>query len=202
MIWRRFVRSASLSFWTAPFRSTGTTSCYSQVLSQSHICPCSSFALVWCWLPNYWACPQPSPLVVGVLFLIVLYLVGVAAAQSGTIIAVSAVHLSQPITIREAYSRVREMLGRIVLLTIGLGMGIGIGLVLLIVPGIILTLMWALAVPVAVLEDASLGEAMSRSRALTAGHRGRVFRDLSSVLHAERYRGSSSGFPIGRGRDS
>ena len=114
-------------------------------------------------------------LTVGVLLLIVLYLVGVAAAQSGTIIAVSAVHLSQPITIREAYGRVREMLGRIVLLTIGLGMAIGFGFLLLIVPGVILILMWALAVPVAVLEDASLGEAMSRSRALTAGHRGRVF---------------------------
>ncbi len=114
-------------------------------------------------------------IVVGVLLLIVLYLVGVAAAQSGTIIAVSAVHLSQPITIGEAYGRVREMLGRIVLLTIGLGIGIAVGTLLLIVPGIILALMWALAVPVAVLEDASLGEATSRSRALTAGHRGRVF---------------------------
>jgi hypothetical protein len=112
---------------------------------------------------------------IGALLLIVLYLVGVAAAQSGTIIAVSAVHLSQPITIGEAYSRVREMLGRIVLLTIGLGIGIAIGFVFLIVPGIVLLLMWALAVPVAVLEDASLGEATSRSRALTAGHRGRVF---------------------------
>ena len=112
---------------------------------------------------------------IGVLLLVGLYLVGVAASQSGTIIAVSAVHLSQPITIGEAYSRVRGMLGRIVLLTIGLGMGIGIGFVFLIVPGIVLLLMWALAVPVAVLEDASLGEATSRSRTLTAGHRGRVF---------------------------
>ena len=77
-------------------------------------------------------------LVVGVLLLIVFYLVGVAAAQSGTIIAVSALHLSRPISIGEAYSRVREMLGRIVLLTIGLGIGIGIGFVFLIVPGVVL----------------------------------------------------------------
>lgn len=116
-----------------------------------------------------------AAIAIGGLLFIVLYLVGVAAAQSGTIIAVSAVHLSQPITIGETYSRVREMLGRIVLLTIGVGIGIGIGFLLLIVPGIVLLLMWALAVPVAVLEDASLGEATSRSRALTAGHRGRVF---------------------------
>jgi hypothetical protein len=114
-------------------------------------------------------------IIVGALLFAVFYLIGIAAAQSGTIIAVSAVHLSQPITIGEAYSRVREMLVRIVLLTIGLGIGIGIATLLLIVPGIIVALMWALAVPVAVLEDASLGEATSRSRALTAGHRGRVF---------------------------
>ena len=114
-------------------------------------------------------------IIVGALLFAVFYLIGVAAAQSGTIIAVSAVHLSQPITIGEAYGRVREMLVRIVLLTIGLGIGIGIATLLLIVPGIIVALMWALAVPVAVLEDASLWEATSRSRALTAGHRGRVF---------------------------
>jgi Membrane domain of glycerophosphoryl diester phosphodiesterase len=113
--------------------------------------------------------------VVGGLFLVVLYLVGVAAAQSGTIIAVSSIHLSQPITISEAYRHVSEMLGRIILLTIGVGMGIGLGFLFLIVPGVVLLLMWALAIPVAVLEDASLGEATSRSRALTAGHRGRVF---------------------------
>jgi hypothetical protein len=61
------------------------------------------------------------------------------------------------------------------LLTIGVGMGIGLGFLFLIVPGVVLLLMWALAIPVAVLEDASLGEATSRSRTLTAGHRGRVF---------------------------
>ena len=146
-----------------------------RVLSQSHTCPCSLSAVVWYWLPKLLGVSASVALVIGGLLLILMYLVGVAAAQSGTIIAVSAVYLSQPITIREAYSRVREMLGRIVLLTIGLGIGIGVGLVFLIVPGIVLFLMWALAVPVAVLEDASLGEATSRSRALTAGHRGRVF---------------------------
>jgi membrane-anchored glycerophosphoryl diester phosphodiesterase (GDPDase) len=35
--------------------------------------------------------------------------------------------------------------------------------------------MWALTIPVVVLEDADLFEALRRSRALTAGHRSRVF---------------------------
>jgi hypothetical protein len=114
-------------------------------------------------------------LALGILLWLVLYMIGVAAAQSATIIAVSAVHLERPITVREAYARVRGMLGRIILLMIGIGLAVGLGFLLLIVPGIIFFLMWGLAVPVAVLEDASLGEAMSRSRQLTAGHRGRVF---------------------------
>ncbi len=126
-------------------------------------------------IPRWTGGSASAAFAIGLVVFVVLYLIGVAAAQSGTIIAVAAVHLSQPITIGQAYRRVREMLFRIVLLTIGIGIGVSIGLVLLIVPGIVLALMWALAVPVAVLEDASLGEATSRSRQLTAGHRGRVF---------------------------
>jgi hypothetical protein len=67
------------------------------------------------------------------------------------------------------------MLVRISLIMFGMGIGIGLGFVFLIVPGVILALMWALAIPVAVLEEAGFGESLSRSRYLTAGHRGRVF---------------------------
>ncbi len=105
----------------------------------------------------------------------VVNLICVAAAQSATIMAVSAAYLDRPITLGEAYGRVSGMLVRVSLIMIGMGIGITIGFVLLIVPGVILFLMWALAVPVAVLEDAGLGESLSRSRDLTAGHRGRVF---------------------------
>ena len=109
------------------------------------------------------------------ILLIVLRLLGVAAANSATIIVVSAAYLEQPITVGEAYRRVSSMLMRVFFIMIGMGMGIGIGTVLLIVPGVILFLMWALAIPVTVLEDTGFGESLSRSRELTAGHRGRVF---------------------------
>src|SRR5260370_956013 len=46
---------------------------------------------------------------------------------------------------------------------------------LLIIPGIILSLMWALTIPVAVLEDKGLRDSVSRSAELTKGNRGRVF---------------------------
>lgn len=55
------------------------------------------------------------------------------------------------------------------------GMGITLGFALLIVPGIILMLMWSVAVPVRVIESAGITESFGRSRALTKGYRGRIF---------------------------
>lgn len=60
-----------------------------------------------------------------------------------------------------------------VLLALGIlsGIAIGLGLVLLIVPGIILSLLWFVIGPVAVAERAGVGKAFERSRDLTRNHR-------------------------------
>ncbi len=116
-----------------------------------------------------------AAMVIGGLVAVVCYLLSVAAAQAATVTAVSSVYLGQATTVGESYSRVKDKIVRVALAMIGMGIGIGIGLLLLIVPGIILFLMWALTIPVVVLEDADLFEALRRSRDLTAGHRGRVF---------------------------
>jgi hypothetical protein len=50
-----------------------------------------------------------------------------------------------------------------------------VGYVLLIVPGIIFSLMYAVAVPVAVLENRGPFESLKRSAALTEGYRGLIF---------------------------
>ena len=55
------------------------------------------------------------------------------------------------------------------------GLGVGAGLIALIVPGVLLALMWSLAVPVKVLENKGATDAMSRSADLTKGDRGRIF---------------------------
>lgn len=110
----------------------------------------------------------------GTLLNLVLSMAAVAAAQAATVTAVSAVYLDQRITVRESYSRIMGMIPRVVLVMIGMGIGIGIGILLVIVPGIIFALMWALTIPIVVLEHADLGEALSRSRELTSGHRLRV----------------------------
>ena len=54
------------------------------------------------------------------------------------------------------------------------GIGIVLGFMLLIVPGVILALMWAVAVPVLVVERKGVFEALGRSHALTKGAKWKI----------------------------
>jgi hypothetical protein len=104
-----------------------------------------------------------------------LTLVVAAAAQAATIVAVSDVHLERPTSVMESYGKVKNRIPLILGLSIIMGLGIGFALVLLIVPGIILALRWAVAVPVAVLENKGVGDSLARSTQLTEGNRWRIF---------------------------
>ena len=106
---------------------------------------------------------------------LVLYLGASAASQGATVVAVSKVHLGTDTSISEAFAGIKGRILYLALIMIGVGIGVGIGFVLLIVPGIILALMWALTIPVAVLEDKGLRDATARSAELTKGNRGRIF---------------------------
>ena len=109
---------------------------------------------------------------VGTLMLTVL---ASAAAQAATVVAVSDVHLDRPASVGDSFSRVKgEILG-VIGMSMLVGLGVGAGLIALIVPGILLALMWSLAVPVKVLENKGATDAMSRSSDLTRGDRGRIF---------------------------
>jgi Membrane domain of glycerophosphoryl diester phosphodiesterase len=106
---------------------------------------------------------------------LVLYLGASAASQGATVVAVSKVHLGTDTSISEAFAGIKGRILYLALIMIGVGIGVGIGFVLLIVPGIILALMWALTIPVAVLEDKGLRDATARSAELTKGNRWRIF---------------------------
>jgi Membrane domain of glycerophosphoryl diester phosphodiesterase len=99
----------------------------------------------------------------------------IAASQGATVIAVSHVHLERPVSIAESFAGIKGRILHLALIMIGYGTGVAVGFFLLIVPGIILALMWALTIPVAVLEHKGLRDSVSRSAVLTKGHRGRVF---------------------------
>ncbi len=100
--------------------------------------------------------------------------------------------LGQVVTITLIYGTVQSLRGRPVGVGEGLSQGLGrlpaalgvailsgigivIGLVLLIVPGLYLATLWAVAVPVVVIERAGVGGSFSRSSELTDGRRWRVF---------------------------
>jgi Membrane domain of glycerophosphoryl diester phosphodiesterase len=113
--------------------------------------------------------------VVTALISAIVYLLALAASQAATVVAVSHVHLDRPASIASSYGAVKSHVFKYMLIMLGLWIAIGIGFVLLIVPGIMLALMWALVIPVAVLENKGLSDSAARSKELTKGNRGRIF---------------------------
>jgi hypothetical protein len=73
--------------------------------------------------------------------------------------------------LRRGLSRFFPLLG----LGILYGLGVGFGTVLLLVPGLILLVMWAVVVPVCVVERLGPTASMSRSSDLTKGYRWKIF---------------------------
>jgi hypothetical protein len=108
----------------------------------------------------------------GALFLTVIVS---AASQAATVIAVSQVHLDRPASVADSFSRVKDEIAGVIGMTMLVELGVGAGFIALIVPGIILAMMWSLAVPVKILENKSATDAMARSSDLTKGDRGRIF---------------------------
>jgi uncharacterized membrane protein len=105
------------------------------------------------------------------LSLVVLNLI----ATGATVFIVSESYLGRPISAREALNRATPYIGRILVCSLLMAFVIGLGFVLLFIPGIILAVGLALAIPTVVLEPRSPSAALSRSWELTRGSRWRVF---------------------------
>ncbi len=71
----------------------------------------------------------------------------------------------------ETFSKSLGALAAVVVLGIVISILVGIGFVLIIVPGVILMVMFFVAIPAAVVERGGIGASLTRSRELTAGHR-------------------------------
>ena len=98
-----------------------------------------------------------------------------AIAQAATVIAVSRSYLGQHASIVDSYSRVGGHVFRLCALILAVGILTALGFLLLIIPGILLTIRWSVVVPVTVLEDVGVGESMTRSADLTQGDWLRIF---------------------------
>jgi uncharacterized membrane protein len=106
------------------------------------------------------------------LSLVVLSLV----ATGATVFIVSESYLGRPLSAREALVRATPYMGRILIASLLMALVIGLGFVLMVIPGIILAVGLAVAIPAVVLESGrSASGALSRSWELTRGARWRIF---------------------------
>jgi hypothetical protein len=108
------------------------------------------------------------------LALVFVYLVTTALAQGATVVAVSQILLERDTNVAQAFSHIWSRIGELLVLILNMGVRIMLAAIFFIVPGVVLALMYALAVPVAVLEGKGISESLSRSAQLTKGHRWRI----------------------------
>src|SRR5437588_6184386 len=83
-----------------------------------------------------------------------LFLLAWSAARGATVIAVSSVYFDKPTRAIDCYRQMKSRLWRAFGLELGTWMLIAIAWMALIVPGILLAVRWALAMPICILEDA------------------------------------------------
>ena len=81
----------------------------------------------------------------------------------------------QPVQLGEAFQRGLARFLPILGLALLYGLGIMLGAMLLVVPGLILLVMWAVAVPSCVVEELGPVASLKRSAGLTKGHRWQIF---------------------------
>ncbi len=113
-----------------------------------------------------------SPLYYGSLL---VGIIGGALLQA-ILVRASVQHLSgKPVDIGETFATSLRYIVPLIVMSILIGIGVFIGLIFLIVPGVILYLMWAVAVPVMVEENAGIIDSMKRSAALTSGSKLMIF---------------------------
>jgi Membrane domain of glycerophosphoryl diester phosphodiesterase/Uncharacterised protein family (UPF0259) len=111
-------------------------------------------------------------LLVYLLSLVVLSLV----ATGATVFIVSESYLGRPLSAREALERATPYMGRILVCSFLMAFIVGLGFLLFFIPGVILGVGLALAIPAVVLEPGrSASAALSRSWELTRGSRWRLF---------------------------
>jgi uncharacterized membrane protein len=104
-----------------------------------------------------------------------VFLVTSTLTHGATIVAVSQILLDRPTNVVEAFQSIRPRVGELILISLNVGVRVLIGFILCIVPGILWSLRYSLAVPAAVLEETGISDSISRSSTLTEGHRGRIF---------------------------
>lgn len=116
----------------------------------------------------------------GLLLALVLGVAGIALLQGGLVEIVRGLHHNgdDETSIADVLAQSTARLGKLVCVSLLTALGVAFGFALLIVPGLVLMTRWALAVPVAMLEDGNARHALSRSRELVRGNGWSIFKIL------------------------
>jgi hypothetical protein len=109
----------------------------------------------------------------GIVFIVsvILYFVGQAVILYGAFQAMRGRNVIIGDAVGRAFSRFLSLLG----ISILVFLGVAVGMMLLVIPGIMLALRWAVAVPACVVENKGPLDSMRRSAELTKGHRWKIF---------------------------
>ncbi|HEY7478502.1 MAG TPA: hypothetical protein VIB62_09715 [Actinomycetota bacterium] len=93
-----------------------------------------------------------------------------ALLQAAIIRGAALASVGDPLDVEASYRYGFRRFGSVILVSLLVGLAVGIGLILLIIPGLILLVMFAVAIPALVVEDRRGTDAMSRSWNLVKGH--------------------------------
>lgn len=110
----------------------------------------------------------------GMLIGVFLAMVGAVLCNAALIKSISESYLGNEVSVGEAYAYILPKVMTIIWAGLLVSFVVTLGFVLLIIPGIIFMVWYILTTQVIVIEDCGATEAMSRSKALTAGNRGKV----------------------------
>ncbi len=117
------------------------------------------------------------------LLALTLSIGGVALVQGGLVEIVRGLHDDgdDDVSVVEALSRASGRVLKLVCVSFLVGIGIALASLLLVIPGLIVAIRWAVAVPAAMLEDGNARDALRRSRALLTGNGWSVFKVIFAV---------------------
>ena len=109
------------------------------------------------------------------LLVALLSFLGTTVLSGSLVSAVVEIQRTGAAAVGESLRRGLRLLPKVFVVTLLYTIITAVGYLLLIVPGVIFSLMYAVAVPVAVVENLGPFESLKRSARLTEGHRGLIF---------------------------
>ena len=109
------------------------------------------------------------------LLMVFLMMLGQTLCSGALTRSVAETYLGRDMSVGQAYGHVLPKFLTLILASVLVSICVGFGFLLLVVPGVIFSLWFALTTPAIIMEDLGATPGMSRSRTLVKGNLGKVF---------------------------